>query len=50
MSDIRKIIDTLNEMAVTSGSVATVANPMGEVARGSKDSIVYEGGTCKACG
>ena len=29
MSDIKKILDTLSEMAITSGSMATVATPLG---------------------
>ena len=50
MSDIRKLLDTINEMATTSGSVATVASPMGGVKSRKKDSIFYEGSTCKSCG
>ena len=38
MSDIRKIIDSLNEMATVSGSVATVATPMGATQRRTKES------------
>lgn len=50
MSDIRKLIDTINEMATTSGSVAAVAQPMGGVKSRKKDSIFYEGEKCTACG
>jgi hypothetical protein len=50
MSDIRKLLDTINEMATTSGSVASVASPMGGVKSRKKDSIFYEGSTCKSCG
>ena len=49
MSDIRKLLDTLSEMATTSGSVASVASPMGGVKRRPKDSIFYEGDTCSSC-
>ena len=38
MSDIRKIIDSLNEMATVSGSVATVATPMSATQRRTKES------------
>ena len=50
MSDIRKLIDTINEMATTSGSVAAVAQPMGGVKSRKKDSIFYEGEKCTSCG
>jgi hypothetical protein len=50
MSDIRKLIDTINEMATTSGSVASVASPMGGVKSRKKDSIFYEGSKCTSCG
>ena len=50
MSDIRKLIDTINEMATTSGSVASVAQPMGGVKSRKKDSIFYEGEKCTSCG
>lgn len=50
MSDIRKIIDSLNEMATVSGSVATVASPMGATQKRNKDSIFYEGdAVCHTC-
>jgi hypothetical protein len=50
MSDIRKLLDTINEMATTSGSVASVASPMGGVQRRKKDSIFYEESKCPSCG
>jgi hypothetical protein len=50
MSDIRKILDQLSEMATTSGSVAAVAQPMGGVKSRKKDSIFYEGEKCTSCG
>ena len=50
MSDIRKLLDTINEMATTSGSVASVAQPMGGVKSRKKDSIFYEGEKCTSCG
>jgi hypothetical protein len=50
MSDIKKLLDTLSEMATTSGSVATVAAPMGGTQKRNKDSIFYEGdAVCHTC-
>ena len=47
---IRKILDQLSEMATTSGSVASVASPMGATQKRSKDSIFYEGdAVCHTC-
>lgn len=43
MSDIKKILDTLSEMATTSGAVATVAAPIGGMKTRAKGSAgVYE--------
>lgn len=47
---IRKLLDTLSEMATTSGSVASVAQPIGGVKSRKKDSIFYEGEKCTSCG
>jgi hypothetical protein len=50
MSDIKKLLDTLSEMATTSGSVASVAAPMGGTQKRNKDSIFYEGdAVCPVC-
>lgn len=50
MSDIKKLLDQLSEMATTSGSVATVAAPMGGTQKRNKDSIFYEGdAVCHTC-
>jgi len=52
-NSFRKLIDVINETtagATASGSVASVASPMGATQRRSRDSIFYEADACSSCG